>query len=211
MKLGEDGAMFRSIPPNLENYESYAYSRAVDRQMKKLMEFNRCVHVWGNLPELSPKFYDYAAVSLRALYYRSEYTDDVKLQILEQALQIYKFAGTKKAVEFLASTVFSEAKFVPWYEYDGEPYHFKIWFPMGITEEAFLFIRNLIQKVKAARSIFDGIQIKDYLLKIGAYGAVGAVTSPDVIITNHPEQSSEGTINASSKAGVVSYPNAIIK
>ena len=190
-RAGDDGAIYASLPPNMQNVEMYALGKAFDRQIKKLMLFCQKLSFWADLEKLPPKYYDYAAATLRALYYRSEYTDSVKLQILRQALQIYKFAGTEKAVELLANTVFADAKFVPWYEYDGEPYHFKMVLPTVLTEEAFLFIADLIWKVKAARSIFDGIEAVDYQFDVEAYAGAGGISYPNLIVTNSSGEKAE--------------------
>ena len=162
MKLGEENATFISLPPNFQSNENYALGIAVDKQMYKLMEFMKRVQVWTKLDDLDARYYDYLAASIRAPYYSSEYDPTKKLAILRKSLSTYMFAGTRKAEIELINSLFEDAKFVPWYEYDGEPYHFKIVVPTDPSEETLNKFIAILERVKAKRSIIDKIEAMTY-------------------------------------------------
>lgn len=184
MKLGDNGATYLSLPPNFQTIENKAMGYAVDRQMKKLMQFMRKVSVWSDLDHVDPKYYDYLAASLRAPYYSSEYDDEMRLEILKKTLQIYMFSGTVLAEEELLKRIFTDAVFVPWYEYGGEPFHFKIATPTEPSEEMIRKFLTILQRVKAQRSILDGIDTKKYTINLKAYAALGAIIYEGLEETN---------------------------
>lgn len=176
-KLGDMDTTFLSLPPNFQTVENRAMGYAVDRQIKKLMNFVRKVSVWSDLDNVEPKYYDYLAASLRAPYYSSEYDDDTRLEILKKTLQTYMFSGTVLAEEELLKKIFSDAKFVPWYEYGGVPFHFKIVTPTEPTEEMIQKFLTILRRVKAQRSILDGIDTKTYTIQLDTYAALGVSVS----------------------------------
>jgi len=173
-RIGDKGATHASFPANMQNPETWAFGAALDRQMQKLMDFGRCVLVWPELDSLNSKYCDYAAASLRALYYSSEYDRETRIAILKGALSTYRYAGTVKGVEELLDQVFENARLVPWFEYDGEPYHFKIVLPTDSSEEVIRKFSEILEKVKAARSIIDGIETTTYTYSMEAHVASGA-------------------------------------
>lgn len=172
-QLGDIDATFLSFPPNFQTIENRAMGYAIDRQMKKLMRFVRKVSVWSNLDNVEPKYYDFLAASLRAPYYSSEYDDETRLEILKRTLQTYMFSGTVMADEELLKKIFSDAKFIPWYQYGGIPFHFKIATSTDPSEETIQMFVDILKKVKAQRSIIDGIETKTYNIHIAIEEATG--------------------------------------
>lgn len=171
--IGDIGATYASLPANMQNAETQAFGTALDRQMRKLIDFSRCVLVWPKLDALNSKYCDYAAASIRALYYSSEYDRETRIAILKGALSTYRYAGTVKGVEELLDKVFENAKLVPWFEYGGEPYHFKIVLPTDSSEETIRKFSEILEKVKAARSIIDGVETMTYEYSMEAHIANG--------------------------------------
>lgn len=159
MKIGENGATFASMPPNLQNAENYAFGYAVDRQMKKINDFSRKLRMWTDLEHVDPRHYDCIAASIRALYYKSTYDDETKLNIIKSAMNVYRYAGSRRAIEQLISDVYGSAKFQPWYEYGGQPYHFKITTDTVLTDDMIERFADILDQVKRLRSILDDIVI----------------------------------------------------
>lgn len=156
--LGEDRALFLTLPPNMQDEDTEAFSYAVDRQIAKLLPLAAKLNVWGNLDGVDPKFYDLLAVTINAPSYRSEYSDEQKQKLIKTALQTYYKLGTRGAVEEVLNSLYEKSGYVPWWEYGGAPYHFKI---RADDQRTFnveqIFIR-LLRKVKAAREIMDSME-----------------------------------------------------
>lgn len=174
-QMGDKGATYASFPSNMQSPEVWAFGVAMDRQLKKLMEFGKRVLIWPSLDGLDGKYCDYAAASLRALYYSSEYDRETRIGILKSALSTFRYAGTAKGMEELLDKVFANenAKLVSWFAYGGEPYHFKIVLSTDSSEETVRKFSEILRKVKAARSQIDGIETVTYAYDVDAYAAGG--------------------------------------
>lgn len=175
MKLGESGVTYLSFPPNFQTAENKAMGYAIDRQMKKLLRIARKVSVWCDLNKVEPKYYDFLAASLRAPYYSSEYDNDIKLEILKKTLQTYMFSGTVLAEEELLKNIFSDAQFIPWHQYGGKPYHFKIKASVDSSEAMIEKFLVILKRVKSQRSILDGMETKTYNIDVTDYFSSGIV------------------------------------
>jgi len=189
--LGEDKATYLSISPNLQDSDTEALSYAVDRQIKKLLEVARKLNVWGNLDEVDPKYYDMLAMTINAPAYRSEYTDERKLRLIKNGLSAYYSLGTRLAVENVLSSLFDDSEYVPWWEYNGAPYHFKV---RADDQRSFdieeLFVR-MLRRVKAAREIMDSIEtIRNidstaYIAGIVTGAEIAAAITGKIVIESH--------------------------
>lgn len=159
MNLGDNGVTYMSLPPNFQTEENDALGYAVDRQLKKLMEAAGSIAVWTNTRNVPKKYYDYMAASIRAPYYASQYNENTRLGILESAFQVYMFAGTCKGVEELVCKVFSgEAIFIPWYEYNGKAYHFKISVHSSPVRDTHNKFKKILKRVQSKRSVLDLVE-----------------------------------------------------
>ena len=72
---------------------------------------------------------------------------------------MHRYAGTRRAIDELLKLIFEKAYFIPWYEYDGKPYHFNAKVFDILTEDTATVFVNVIKEVKAARSLLDNISI----------------------------------------------------
>lgn len=154
------GSTYISLPPNLQTVESDCFGYALDKQMQKFHALAKQLTIWSDMDHTAAKYYDYMALCIKAPYYKSEYDQEMKLSLLKTAIESNRYAGTQKAINQLIDIVFEKAFFIPWYEYDGEPYHFKPYvYDDVLTEEAVTIFANIIKKVKAARSVMDNITI----------------------------------------------------
>lgn len=158
-RIDDEKTYYMMLPPNLQDTDAECFSYALSKQLEKLVRLAARLNVWGDLDGLSPKYYDLAAACMNAQYYRTKYPDDVKLNLIKHAYEMHRFAGTQTAIDTLLDIVFEKAQFTPWYEYGGKPYRFKVLVYDMLTEDAAELFTDVLQKVKAARSILDSIEI----------------------------------------------------
>lgn len=159
MRIGENGATFASMPPNMQTAENYAFGCAIDRQMAKLNHFSERIRMWTDLEHADPGYYGHMAASIRALYYNSSYDDETKRNILKNAMNVNRYSGSRKGIEQLMSDIYGQAEFHPWYEYGGRPYHFKITTDTVLTEDMMERFAEILERVKRLRSILDDVEI----------------------------------------------------
>lgn len=157
MKLGDKGATYLSLPPNLQTDETYALATAIDKQMQKLLKLTAMVQVWSDIDSVDPKYYGLLAACIKAPYYDSSFDDKTKLAVIKGTLGIYRLAGSRAAIIQLISNIFGRGTFEPWYEYEGKPYHFRITTDAELTPETLSKFADILDKVKRARSVLDAV------------------------------------------------------
>ncbi len=170
-KIYDPDALFFSLPPNLQTKEARAFSRAFAKEMKKLYEIVKKLQLWTDLDNADPKYYDHMAAALQAPYYRSDLSDAQKLTLIKKAIETHAYAGSAKAVEEFIATIFDDVSLIPWYEYEGEPYHFKVRAAGARSEDIDKEFNDMLRKVKAARSVMDTIESIRVIDQDICYGA----------------------------------------
>lgn len=158
-KLDDEDALYMSLPPNLQDENTRSLSAAFAKQMKKYLSYANRLNVWGDINKLAPEHYDTFAACISAPYYRSDFSDEKKLKLIKQNYIIRRFAGTQTAIEALLDSAFDDARYIPWYEYGGKPYHFKILLFDMLKEDNIVLMSNAMKRAKAARSILDTVDI----------------------------------------------------
>lgn len=184
-KLDDEDTLYMSLPPNLQNKDTRSLSVAFAKQMKKYLAYADRLNVWGNIDHLEPEHYDVFAACIAAPYYRSDFPDDKKLKLIKQNYSVRRSAGTQTAIDALLENVFDDARYIPWYEYGGKPYHFKVLLFDVLKENNIELMSNAMKKVKAARSIMDAVDIGRIATNV-TYCGVGSC------IASHPPEIREG-------------------
>ena len=115
---------------------------------------------WDRIDELSEDELDDLAWELNILWYDKAAGIDAKREIIKSSDEVYRHLGTKWAVESVINSYFGEGYLREWFEYDGEPGHFRVYSTNAtINNERLVEFLNLLYKVKRASSKLDGIYI----------------------------------------------------
>lgn len=115
---------------------------------------------WDSIDSLSEAELDELAWELNIDWYRLNASIDIKRQLVKDSDKMHQKLGTKWAVERIINTYFGDGYIVEWFEYDGEPGHFKVFSSNPtITNENLLEFLSILDKVKRATSHLDGITI----------------------------------------------------
>lgn len=115
---------------------------------------------WDRIDELSEDELDDLAWELNILWYDKSVGIDAKREIIKNSDEVYRHLGTKWAVENVINSYFGEGYLKEWFEYNGEPGHFRVYSTNPtLTNEKLIEFLNLLQKVKRASSQLDGIFI----------------------------------------------------
>ena len=78
-----------------------------------------------------------------------------KEQLVKEAIKLHRKKGTKYAVEKSIQMIIPNAKVEEWFEYDGNPYHFRVLNADRRTLKEILTIISLINIMKSLRSWID--------------------------------------------------------
>lgn len=132
----------------------------IDAIIPQLSESVKLLSTWDHIDELSETELDNLAWELNILWYDKGASIDAKREVIKNSDMVYKHLGTKWAVENVINSYFGEGYIREWFEYEGEPGHFRVYSTNPtLTNERLLEFMNLLGKVKRASSILDGIFI----------------------------------------------------
>ena len=85
--------------------------------------------LWGRFDDMAGDLLDILAEDLGLTWYDSDAPAAVKRELLKNSGQVFRRLGTKWAVENVIGTYFGEGFVREWFEYDGEPGHFRVYSP----------------------------------------------------------------------------------
>ena len=115
---------------------------------------------WDCIDELSEAELDELAWELNILWYDPSATIAVKRDIVRNSDKVWRYLGTKWAVENVIKSYFGEGHIEEWFEYGGEPGRFRIVAKNpSLAEETLMEFMNILNKVKRASAKLDGISI----------------------------------------------------
>lgn len=155
-----ESEMLQVMPEPLKyKAEVVALSYAIKRAIGKMVGYTERASVYAAIDKLPEDILDLLAVELRAQYYDEDMDISIKREIVKKTMLWYHRAGTPSAVEELISAVFGEGEISEWFEYGGEPYHFKIKTDAVLSASDMEYFEKIIRNVKNVRSHLEEIQL----------------------------------------------------
>lgn len=135
-------------------------SNAVNIITENLAEKGALCSTWDKVDNMSGPELDLLAEELNITWYDKDAALDIKRQIVKDSDKVHSKLGTNWAVLRVIETYFGEGKIIDWYEYDGEPYHFKVQTInqsiLNTKAEAFMKILNVVKRKSA---VLDSIEL----------------------------------------------------
>lgn len=151
---------FDTVPTSIKHDKNVqAFSEIMNQVMIKSNDLIKMLLLLPNLEYLPETLLDELAWQWHVDAYLDTYSRDKKINLIRNSISDHKIRGTPAAVEKVIGAVFRSGKVVEWFEYDGEPYHFRI---KLITEPVpdITVIENLndaVQVTKNTRSWLDDV------------------------------------------------------
>lgn len=116
--------------------------------------------IYSNIDNLSAEVLDILAWQFRVDWYDSALGIDVKRRLIKNCMKVHRTKGTGYAVEQVVQDMFGDGEVSEWYEYGGEPFHFKvITTNPSVTEELANQFNIAVSKVKRKSVILEQIII----------------------------------------------------
>jgi phage tail P2-like protein len=150
----------RMVPRFLrEDKTGYAIVRAMESVLDAFLGAIQSADDYITDPALMPEsFLDEAAWDNSVLY---DYTApvEVKRRWISDAIPMKRIYGTPEILEKYLTGVFDEYALDEWWEYSGDPFHFRITVGGDWTDEKRAWALTAVNTAKNARSIFDRLAI----------------------------------------------------
>lgn len=155
------GSRFTDImPENLASQvETKAFAYAVGRQIEKLCAYSDAARTYAAIATMPEWLLDYMAVELRTPSYDENYSLKTKRELIQGSLLFYMQMGTPAAVNRIIETIFETGYIEEWYEYDGDPHHFRAYVGDGgeVGPGELEEFRRVLSSVKRLSSWLDDI------------------------------------------------------
>ncbi|MCM1275450.1 MAG: phage tail protein I [Lachnospiraceae bacterium] len=147
---------------------AFPYSLARDEDKEKLAESisdelartaadTEKALIFPEIDTLPEDLLDLLAVDFKIDWYDVESPVWNKRQTVKECILVHKYKGTKFAVETALHSMFLSAEVQEWFEYNGEPYHFKI-VVYGSTSSNLKKLNSKLLYAKNLRSVMDTVK-----------------------------------------------------
>ena len=134
---------------------------ALSKAVSELMGLQRIptIRTWDEIDHLNEAECDELAWELDVDWYDSTYSLDIKRNLIKNAINVKRVAGTKASVLTVLRGIFGDAELAEWFQYGGEPYRFKVRTSAILTEDMASYFWELIKKIKNVRSHIEALEI----------------------------------------------------
>lgn len=135
-----------------------ALCRALQPIMRDAARETRSALIIPAVDTLTEAALDELADELHVIWYDYDAPIDIKRAVIKASDLVHMAMGTPGAIERVGVQFFGDALVEEWWEYDAEPYHFRV-STRNIAKgsrNAALFAK-IINDVKNVRSVFDGV------------------------------------------------------
>ena len=181
------------LPPNLlADKQIYAAAQALDDELQKITEATRNALLLPRLDELSEEVIDLLAWQWHVDFYEPSMSIETKRQLVRESIAWHRIKGTKAAVEKMAQTVFKGGVVTEWFEYGGEPYHFRIDLltAPNITQDDTARLLAVVNAAKNVRSVLDELRFRREAQNDMYYASAPSIHTTYEI---HPAQITDAT------------------
>ena len=133
---------------------------AVDKIVPAVSERLETASTWDCIDKLNETELDALAWELNIFWYDYGADIAIKRELVKNSDMVHKTLGTKWAVENVIKTYFGSGYVEEWFEYGGEPGHFRVRSSNpSVSQTAVDAFTSLLNKVKRASAKLDGIFI----------------------------------------------------
>ncbi len=142
--------------------EVLALSYAILKEKQRILDEETATRTMSMIDTLPEWILDVLAIELRTPAYSEGYDIEVKRKLIKGTLEFYAHMGTPWAVNWAVETIFGNGSISEWFDYGGEPHHFRVSARNDGTFrslEGLMDFLRMIQKVKRLSSWLDSINV----------------------------------------------------
>ena len=151
------------LPSSFDTVEIKALNNVVTFSLYLLQKYIDNANFTVNIDNVSEKIIDYLACEYRTPYYDEALDLKTKRNLVKSTMLTYQKIGTTNIIKEYLNTLNEETDVAEWYDYDGQPYNFKMFLNISenreVDEKLLTDIKNKIEKIKNVRSSLEAIEI----------------------------------------------------
>lgn len=143
-----------------DDKDARALSIGTNEEVRRAFEQSLILSRWDKIDKLSEEYLDALAIELNIPWYRTNASIETKRRVIKNSDLVHKILGTKRAVELVVKDYFDEGEVREWFEYGGDPYHFRVVSDnsQAVEDNAALFMQ-LLNTVKRKSAWLDALAV----------------------------------------------------
>ena len=157
--------LLASLPAVLANDENMAaLASAVAEVLSARVDEIGRVSIYAQIDKLPNELLDILAHDFKVDWWDANYTLEEKRQTLKDSWNVHRRLGTKAAVVMAISAIYPDTQVSEWWEYGGDPYHFKLLIDATYENVDPARHQRVLDRVafyKNLRSILDEVEYYD--------------------------------------------------
>lgn len=116
--------------------------------------------IYTRIDELDEALLDILAKDFKVDWWDVNATVDQKRKLLKNSWHVHRILGTKAAVETVLKASYSELKVLEWFEYGGEPMHFRLQTDsFEILQKDISALVAVVDKIKRLSCHLEAVQV----------------------------------------------------
>mgnify|MGYP000897796282 CR=1 FL=1 len=137
-----------------------ALCAALTSQFRQLADEVKACLILPRVDTLDSVALDELAWQLHIDWYDANASVEIKRQLIKNAIKVHRYRGTPYAVEQVIQDYFGDGYVEEWFEYNGQPYHFRVVTSNpSVTGELANQFAMTVESVKNVRSRLEQIII----------------------------------------------------
>lgn len=164
------------LPHTFLTDECRAVAAAIHRMSENYSTVFTGLILWGDIANAPATALDTLAAEIDAQFYETDLPAERKREIILAAFKRNSQIGTLLSITELLTAAFGGGRLEEWYDYGGEPYHFRTdiitEYPKLITQKGFEILANNINKLKPTRAKLDEVSFRRELTN-KSYAGIG--------------------------------------
>ncbi len=165
-----------------QDKDKVALAKVIANELTTLYHDNRLIAIYTRIDELDEALLDILAKDFSVSWYLYDGTIEEKRAQIKSCFYVHRRLGTKAAVETAISAIYPDTKVSEWFEYGGEPYHFRLLVDAtyeNVDREKHRRVLERVEFYKNLRSVLDEIE---YFANGTALSYAGVAFAGDEII-----------------------------
>lgn len=162
----KQNTLLREIPNNLLVDKKVIHlANSLQNSLDKMLDWAEKINFEMNLDKLDDALLDHLLWEKHITWSEGlglADTREKKIKLIQDAIELHRIKGTPAAIELVFSILDIDSKLTEWFQYGGDPYHFKVQINIhdkGLNEATYNMLTALIYEYKNVRSYLEAIEI----------------------------------------------------
>lgn len=162
----KQNTLLREMPDNLLKDEKVMnLCLSLQKSLNKMLDWSEKINYTTNIDLLDDEILEHLLWEKHISWKEGvglATTRQQKINLIKNAVELHRIKGTPAAIELVFQLVNVDCKLEEWFEYGGNPYHFKLKLRItdkGLTEETIKILEMMVMEYKNVRSYLESLNI----------------------------------------------------